>query len=499
MKARNCAWNWQQNFTRVLASDLSKYRWAVVLLVLGASLTGKGQLGPTELLPEWGQAGWSNPAILHPSGGHLLIGGLSGGQFEVDHTGPTYADFIGVDGAINPEALLSNMDPMESIGFRSEVPIISVGFRDQKRFEFRLRSRVVAEQKFDYDRDLFDLAWRGNGHPDNIGRPISLGAMGMNSQVYFDHGVSVGAMAKEDKLWLGWGIHLLNGVAAFQTETFDVEWTTDTLDYSWDLSGAATFNAAGVSLDSLLEGGEIEVPGNGGMPNTLGAGIAFDFGFLWRIGEWIELDGAVEGRGGMRWLESLSSKRVDPANFVLEGIDLVGELSDAGLSGSSDSLSQALEDWTEAMTDSLTNTFPVDSDPGLSAAFDTRVRETWRLGMRFKPSKSVEVSVMAFRQFRFGQTTEGGMFGLTYRLRGNVTAHVQGQYHSNRWMWGSGLSLRGGPIRLSVAARNVPGFLFPLDAGHWHGQVGVSFDMGYAQKKKKRRKNDLGTGKGMWH
>ena len=57
-------------------------------LVLWGSLPGKGQLGPVELLPEWGQAGWSNPAILHPSGGHFLIGGLSGGQFELDHYRP---------------------------------------------------------------------------------------------------------------------------------------------------------------------------------------------------------------------------------------------------------------------------------------------------------------------------------------------------------------------------------------------------------------------------
>jgi hypothetical protein len=481
----------------VLTFDVIRNQGALTLLLLGLPICGLGQLGPLELLPEWGQAGWSNPAIMHPSGGHLLIGGLSGGQVELDHTGPTYADFIGADGAVNPNALLSNMDPVESIGFRSETPIISLGFRDEKRFEFRLRSQVVTEQRFDYDRDLFDVAWRGNGHPDNIGRPISFGGMGANAQVYFDHGVSVGAMAKEDKLWLGWGIHLLNGVAAFQTETFDVEWTTDTLDYSWDLAGAATLNAAGLNLDSLLNQGEIEIPGNGGMPNILGSGVAFDFGFLWRLGQWVELDGSIEGMGGMRWLESLSRKRVDPANFILEGIDLVGELEDVG-SSSSDSISQAVEDWAAALTDSLEATFPVESDPGLAAAFDTRIRETWRLGMRFRPSESLEVSVMAYRQFRFGQTTNGGLFGVTYRLRGNVTAHLQGQYHSSRWMWGSGLSLRGGPVRLSVSARNVPGLLLPLDAGHWQGQVGISFDMGYAQKKK-RRKNDLGTGKGMWH
>ena len=75
----------------------------------------------------------------------------------------------------------------------------------------------------------------------------------------------------------------------------------------------------------------------GAYPIPSELGVAFDFGFLWRLGSWVELDGAVEGRGGMRWLESLSSKRVDPANFVLQGIDLVGEFDGVGV-GSSDSI-----------------------------------------------------------------------------------------------------------------------------------------------------------------
>jgi hypothetical protein len=45
----------------------------------------------------------------------------------------------------------------------------------------------------------------------------------------------------------------------------------------------------------------------------------------------------------------------------------------------------------------------------------------------------------------------------------------------------------------------VPGFLLPLESRHMQGQAGLSFDMGYAKDKKRRRKNDLGTGKGMWH
>lgn len=473
----------------------------LVWLLMGAfglHLPLQAQLGPMELLPEWGQAGWSNPALLHPSGGHLLLGGLSGVQFELDHTGPAYSDFISAEGFVDPGMMLQRMDPVESIAVRSEVPILSLGFRDKQRFEFRLRSRLVVEEQFDYDRDLFDLAWKGNGHPDNIGRPISMSDFGLNAQAYFDHGVSVGAMAKEDKLWLGWGIHLLNGISAFQTEDFEATWTTDTLDYSWELTGGGTVNAAGLNLDSLLEGGALEVPGNGGIPPILGAGVAFDYGLLWRLTPWFDLEAAVEGRGGMRWLESLSRKEVDTETFVLQGLDLVEEWGELD-SLPEDSIPDAIDAWLADMQDSLAQTFSSVDFPGPSGAFDSRVRETWRLGFRMRPFRGLELSVLGYRQFRFGRVESGGVFALTGRLRGNVTLHAQGQYHADRWLWGGGLSLRGGPIRLSVSARHIPGLLLPLESGHWQGQAGISIDMGYREKKSGRKKNDLGTGKGMWH
>ena len=357
---------------------------------------------------------------------------------------------------------------------------------------------MVAEQQLTYDRDLFDLGWRGNGHPDNIGRPIDLDGFGMDAQAYLDYGLSVGAMAKEDKLWLGWGIHMLNGIGAFQTERFGVSWMTDTLDYSWDIQGEAAFNAAGINLDSLLQGGDALGDLGSGLPQTLGSGVAFDYGFLWRVSPKVDLEGAIEGRGGMRWLESVSRKEVPAGAFVLEGLDLVQEWQSMD-SLPLDSLPAVLEDWAMSLGDSLEQAFPAVDTPGLAAAFDSRVRETWRLGMRVRPTEFVEVSAVVYRQYRFGESMDGGLLGVTYRPIGNIAVNGQCQYHSNRWLFGGGVSLRGGPVRLSVSARHIPGLMYPLEAGHWQAQFGLSFEGGYGQKRTKRRKNDLGSGKGMWH
>ena len=470
---------------------------ALAFLLSGSQLSA--QIGALEWVPEWGQAGWSNPAILHPSGSHILIGGLSGLQFEAHHSGPAYSDFIGPDGVIDPPALLAQMDAVEFLGSRLEVPLVSMGFKDAQRFEFRFRGRMVAEQQLSYDRDLFDIGWRGNGHPDNIGRPMDFSGFGWDAQAYLDYGLSVGAMAVEDRLWLGWGIHMLNGLGALQTDRFAASWTTDTLDYSWDVQGEAAVNAAGVDLDALVDGGDAFAGYGSGVPPTLGAGVAFDYGFLWRVSAKVDLEGAVEGRGGMRWLESVSRKEVPAGQFVLEGLDIVSEWQSMD-SLPMDSIPGLLEDWASGLTDSLQQAFPTQNIPGLAAAFDSRVRETWRLGLRIRATEFVEISAALYRQTRFGESMEGGMFGVTYRPIGNVVVHGQCQYHDQHWLWGGGLSLRGGPVRLSLSARHIPGLMYPLETGHWQGQCGLSFELGYAADKgSKRRKNDLGTGKGMWH
>lgn len=479
---------------------MNRIAYTFMMVSLTVGMTTRAQLGPVELSPEWGQAGWSNPAVFHPSGGFLVIGGLAGLQVDAVHSGPAYLDFGNLEGELNPMAFLSQMDTVEYVGTRTEVPLFGFGLRDENRFEIRYRSRLVVDQDFRYDRDLLSVGWMGNGHPDLIGRPLSFSGMGMDAQAYFDHGLSVGAMAKEDKLWLGWGIHILNGVTALQTERFDATWTTDTLDYSWTLDGAATVNAAGLDFDALAEGASPTVPGDGGIPPTLGSGVAFDFGFLWRLNPQLELEGSMEGRGSIRWLESVSRRQIDPATFVLQGLDVVEVVSEADSQTFPDSIESMLETWAEDMVDSLAQAFDPEPTDGLPAAFDTRVRETWRLGFRFRPVESLEFQALAYRQFQYGRTLDGFIFGLVHRIRNNVATQVQGQYLHGRWSWGAGLSMRGGPLRLALSARNVAGILYPMQAGHWSGQVGVAFEFGYAKDKKKtKKKGDLGSGKGMWH
>ena len=145
------------------------------------------------------------------------------------------------------------MDPVEYGGLLHDGALVRVWHLDENRFEFLIALSIRGGTAIDrYDRDLIELGWRGNGHPDIIGRPMSFSGMGVNAQTYLGPRFERGAMAKEDKLWLGWGIHILNGVGPVQTGHFDATWMTDTLDYSWTLDGAATFNRLESDLDSLV-------------------------------------------------------------------------------------------------------------------------------------------------------------------------------------------------------------------------------------------------------
>jgi len=472
----------------------------MLLGILGAGLEVKSQLGPMEITPEWGWAGWSNPAVFHPSGGHIWLGGLSGLQAQLYHSGPALSDFSTEDGVVNPASFLAALSPSEAMDFSTTVPLLAFGFREEQKFEFRLASRLVAEQQLTYDRDLFTLAWLGNGHPDIVGQELSFDEMGLNAQAYLDHSLSVGAMAKDEKLWLGWGIHILNGIGAVQTQALEARWTTDSVDYSWDLAGSATLNVAGINLDSLSDGGDATgFDDASGLPPILGSGVAFDFGFLWRLTPQFDLEGAFQGRGGMRWLRSTQRREVPSSAFVLQGLDVVEWFEQQESAGNLDSLPAALEDWVNALPDSLSEAFAPNALSGPPAAFDTRVQETWRLGLRYRPVEELEVFAMAFRQFRFSRQRDGFVFGGVYRFRGNIAVHAQGQIIGQRWSWGGGLSLRGGPVRLTMSAQNVVGAFLPLDAGHLQGQLSMGFDIGYKKAEPRKRRSDLGTGKGMWH
>lgn len=473
---------------------------AIGAVQLGCLMQLHAQLGPTEITPEWGWSGWHNPALMHPSGGHVWLGGLAGLNAQVTHSGPAFYDFASPEGVLDAQALLEGMQAKETLGWRTDVPLFALGFREEKRFEFRLASRFVAEQQLAYDRDLFALGVMGNGHPDLIGRRLDLSDMDLDVHGYFDHGLSVSAMAKEEKLWLGWGIHILNGISAFQTESFDAHWTTDSVDYQWTLEGGAVVQSAGVNLDTLAAGGEWEAPGNGGLPPTLGSGVAFDFGLLWRLTPKLDVEAAMQGRGSIRWLKSTQRRAVDPSAFILGGIDLVSEVQSADSLSLPDSLQMMVEDWANSLPDSLLEAFQVEGLDGPPAAFDTRSTETWRVGFRLRPTEQSELFAMGYRQVRFGEPSAGFLFGGVYRFGSHVAVHGQGQYWSGRWSWGGGLSLRGGPVRLAMSAQNVVGLILPLEAGHWQGRVSLGFEMGYAKDKKSRRKpGDLGTGRGMWH
>ena len=120
------------------------------------------------------------------------------------------------------------------------------------------------------------------------------------------------------------------------------------------------------------------------------------------------------------------------------------------------------------------------------------------MGSGFAPRKLLEFFAMAYRQFRFDrQVVVLSLVGCTVSGKQCGRPRFRAQLVDGRWSWGGGLSLRGGPLRLALSARNVAGILYPMQAGHWSGQVGVAFEFGYAKDKKKtKKKGDLGNGQG---
>lgn len=452
-----------------------KRRLFTVLMAVGfAALSVSAQLRPSEFHAEWTQAAWSNPAFMHQRVANVGFPGLSGVDVFGFHTGPAFLDFGSTDGVIRPSEMLAAMDESESFLVGASAPIVSLRYRDNCKFAFRFRGQWVGMQHLRYDRNLFELAWKGNGHEDLLGQPVSLSGMGLDALSYLDWGLSAG-MKLQDRLWVGLGVHRYQGIHAIETTSFDVQWTTDPSDLSWSMEGGASIRSAGLAADTVLGTATFLPELNGGLPARAGGGWGMDLGFLWEVDTRWKLEGAVNGLGSIRWREEVYRRDMLADDVVLEGLDLVGHWASGEQSPSLDSIGTWVDAWRADIADTL------DAAQGVPVRYDdklaTRTPETWRLGAHSYLNANTDLHIMVYRQVRLGLAGNGVALGLSRKmLNGAMTTHVQAQVFRGLPSLGVGVSLNGGPFRVNFSSQNILGLLQPLAVQQWHGQVGLIFE-----------------------
>lgn len=397
------------------------------------------------------------------------------------HTGPALTDLNLSGGTLlSPETALDQMGPAEFAAARFELPVFALAFRSGERFELRWRSRWVNDQLVRYDRDFMELVLKGNGHPDVLGRDVSLSGFGLHSQTYLDHGLSVGFQVLPGELWAGVGVHWLQGQRALQTSSLDATWNTDALDLTSSIAGNAEVYAVGMLPDSfsfkdvgLLDFRQRE-PYND-LDGTLSGdqGIAVDVGMSWKVSSEWEVEGAVEGWGRIWWTGAGTRYDVTPEDYLLLGVQADGSWGEDSVSIAVDSV-----DATSWLGHWIGGILAPRSGP---SSFETQTRSTWRLGARYRPASRQAVAVYGqiYRQSRFGRGHLGFVLGGTRKWGDRFLTDLHLQQHAGRWFMGGGVSLRTGPFRTSLALQGASGVSDPMAATVMMVQAGLTLDFGY--------------------
>ena len=140
-------------------------------------------------------------------------------------------------------------------------------------FSLKLRTHKKTSMVI-FPKSLFELIQNGNGGA-NLGRSLSVNGLGPDFNHYREYGLSYSQIVN-DKIQVGARVKLLSGFQNISFNNSQLTWTTDSLDYSWDVEGAFNLNSSGVLGGEDMFDVSNLISGAGNRGFGLDLGISFE-------------------------------------------------------------------------------------------------------------------------------------------------------------------------------------------------------------------------------
>ena len=117
-----------------------------------------------------------------------------------------------------------------------------------EKVQLRTGVSTHLESRFSYTKDLLELAWKGNGHPDVIGRRLSMDGTGFSSMLYstFFLGGFCESIRRPAESGNKWEIPSM-GLAAVYTENSTFGLRTSADDYTVTVDGSFDLRTSGLN------------------------------------------------------------------------------------------------------------------------------------------------------------------------------------------------------------------------------------------------------------
>lgn len=426
------------------------------------------------------QSGASNPAFI-PERGKIFIGlsVLSGTSVDFSNTGFRYRDVIqkSADDSLDLtiDHLLQNaLRDKNHISLTANFDLLSVRFKVKNKLYLGLTANEIVRVRFTYPRDLFKLAWYGNGNfngekafPDNT---ASFDGIGVNATHYRQIGLS-GAYVVNDKITAGASIKYLIGLANIYTERSHISLKTDASEY--DLTLATDIMIRTSIPDSIDDAMDYVM----NMKNT---GLAFDLGGVYKLNDKITLSASLTDLGYIKWNSNQHSYYSNDTSYTYKGVYLKSMADSSRFS-------------LDPLLDTLESIFNIKE--GTGEAYKTVIDPSIFISGTYQLSDKHSVGALLYGAFFRGIHPA---ISLNYMRKVGKIFTVSGSYSifgRNVANVGIGFALKLGPFQLYHTQDNFLWWMMPKSTNNVNYRFGINLMFGGKIKDDTPKDSSAGTTK----
>lgn len=438
----------------------------VLLFISGTTLA---QLNSTYQFDDTPGSSWlGNPAFVGQEKFFIGFPGLNALDVNAAHTGFTFDKTVDND-QLNFNNVLSELNDVNHLLFSTRLGLLNGGFRVNQKWHVRFGAQLVTEARIAYPKSLFELIYKGNGHPDIIGQNVDLSGLSFNSLSYADVFAGVGTSFLNERLFVGANLHYLNGIAVAYTEKSEFSIYTDPDTYAISVNGDFTYNtnlagdSATFDIGQDIEDFADQFQDPQDLP--VGRGFAVDFGLRYKLTDQLELQAAAMNVGAIKFKENTATYELG-GSFTYQGVDFDDLIDDP------DSTTTAFE----ALSDSISDAFTAVNGSG---GFTVPTNSQFTLAANYAINQTNDLNLMFAHQrvFNHGFNTASLMyrkkFGRIFWLRGGV------QYFDfNHLLVPIGFQLNAGPVQIGLGTNNIVAAFAPTKTGFFTGHVQLALRFG---------------------
>ncbi len=442
----------------------------ILLFVILISLEGMSQVN-TYYFSDWSaESQWNyNPALQSKEKFFLYIPVLGGINASAGHTGFSYNDGI-QDKTLSFSSLIDGLDDKNHLISNVNSTFFAAGV---KFGNIQLRTGVTGnfQSRFTYTKDLFELAWKGNGHEDVIGRRLSMDGTGFNTASYLSYFLGGSVSLLDNKLNLGVNGKFYNGISTAYTESSTFGLLTSADDYTITVDGSFDVRTSG--LNDLANADSLEIRRLMPLSVDGNKGFGVDLGLTYSPVEKFTLEASATNLGSITWKQDTESYKLNDQELAYSGFELNEFISGA------DSTESSIEQFTDSITDLFT---PEESN----GSFKTTMNHNIFLAGTINFSKKANARVYFNSKNSFGEkfNSVGGMysrkFGKTLQLRGGLQL-----FNMKDVIVPIGFILNAGPVQLGLHTENILSVVQRQKTKYLSGVYSISFRFGKEKLDKK--------------